>query len=208
MADDWFRNSVWDEETARIFYTKLARAKSQRDQYLVIQAITLVDRHPEVTLSLVEEYFKTRRECYHDARAHSARAEAHLKLGDVRAAIAAMKAAMLAEAANPGFRTSCFVDLPYLIARESIREEYPYAIQTLSTHPVDDSEPPIHKFKWHAAKSVLSLDGGNPETVRHHAKLALACAQQRRPWFTLRAKLGLVESEHDKMIKRLREIQR
>ena len=68
-SDDWYRNEDWNESIEEHFYSKLKRARSQRDQYLVIQALTLADNHPKVTLRLVSEYFESRKDQFDDVRA-------------------------------------------------------------------------------------------------------------------------------------------
>ncbi len=53
---DWYRNTQWNEEIEKDFFTKLNRSRSKRDQHLVIQALSLTKNYPEVTLQLINHY--------------------------------------------------------------------------------------------------------------------------------------------------------
>ena len=53
-ATDWFRNTDWNAENEKAFFEKLARSRTQRDQYLVIQALTLSKSHPQAALQLID----------------------------------------------------------------------------------------------------------------------------------------------------------
>lgn len=80
MATDWFRQEIWHEEIEKDFFAQLARSRSQRDQYLVIQALTIATRYPMVSIRLIDLYFETKKSSSDDVRALSARADAHLRL--------------------------------------------------------------------------------------------------------------------------------
>jgi hypothetical protein len=82
-ADDWFRQANWTEQIEREFFVKLAKTRTQRDQYLAIQAMTLANAQPEVALRLVDIYFKTKTTSFNDVRALDARARANQALGRV-----------------------------------------------------------------------------------------------------------------------------
>ncbi len=63
-----------NESIEENFYSKLKRARSQRDQYLAIQALTLADDHPRTSLRLLDEYFVSRKDEFDDVRALLAKA--------------------------------------------------------------------------------------------------------------------------------------
>jgi len=56
---DWFRNEDWSPEIEEQFFRKLGRARSQKAQYLRVQAYTLRKTRPEIALKLLETYFAT-----------------------------------------------------------------------------------------------------------------------------------------------------
>lgn len=76
--EEWFRNTKWDASIAEVFFAKLERARSQRDQYLAIQATALVRSHPKTALDLTDMFLQERRSnsSLELLRALEARAEA------------------------------------------------------------------------------------------------------------------------------------
>lgn len=53
-SEDWYRNDEWNHEIEEIFFKKLGRSRSQKTQYLKIQAGYLVESHPDIVLRLAE----------------------------------------------------------------------------------------------------------------------------------------------------------
>jgi hypothetical protein len=53
-SEDWYRNQEWNQEIEESFFEKLKRSRSQKAQYLLIQAYYLVESHPDVVLRLAE----------------------------------------------------------------------------------------------------------------------------------------------------------
>src|SRR5690349_22700680 len=99
MADDWFRNTEWNESVALAFEQKLKRAR-RKSQYLRIQACTLARHDPKVALELLERYFALGDDFDH-AQAYVDQANAYLALGDVDAAIRSYESALERERAFP-----------------------------------------------------------------------------------------------------------
>ena len=197
-ADDWYRNTEWNEEIEGEFFAKLKRARSQRDQYLVIQASTLVKRHPKISLRLVEEYFESRRDKFDDVRALLARAEALLELGEIDDAMQAFRSVLAREEEFSNHQTGAYVDYPYIVATRGIEKEYESAMEVLRRH-VDRLTFPLDHFQWHAAKALIKNDG-------EHASRALEAAKVRKSGFRFHQNVGLVGKEHAITIKRLLKI--
>jgi len=76
MATVWFRQETWDEGIEQDFLARLSRSRSQRDQYLVIQALTIAKTFPSVALRLADHYFETKKDNFEDVRALSTKADA------------------------------------------------------------------------------------------------------------------------------------
>ena len=102
---DWYRNETWDDEIEREFFAKLKRARSQRDQYLAVQALSLAEPCPEVAIQLTHHYFETRTDSFNDARPLLARARAYRPLTNVQSAIEAYQAAIDKEPESRQFPT-------------------------------------------------------------------------------------------------------
>jgi tetratricopeptide (TPR) repeat protein len=197
-SEDWYRNEDWNEEIESSFFAKLKRARSQRDQYLVIQALTLTNTHPNVSIRLVEQYFETREDEFDDVRALLAKAQAYLELGDTDNAMESFRAVLAREAEFPKHQTGTYVDYPYIVATRKIEREYDNAITVLSEN-IDRLTFPLDYFKWHAAKALIQTDG-------LQASKALEAAEVKKSGFSFHRNVGLVGKEHAKTIKQLCKI--
>ncbi|MFT5137848.1 MAG: hypothetical protein ACI9VI_002579 [Candidatus Azotimanducaceae bacterium] len=82
-SDDWYRNNKWNDEVEMLFYEKLKRARSQKYQYIVIQASYLTDSFPVISLRLIKEYFETRTDKFEDARAYWSQSLAFMAIGEM-----------------------------------------------------------------------------------------------------------------------------
>lgn len=197
-SDDWYRNKDWNKSIEESFYSKLKRARSQRDQYLVIQALTLTDKHPKVSLRLVDEYFESRKEKYDDVRALLAKSNAFIALGDLEGCLATYKKVLQREREFPNHQTGVYLDYPYLVAMQRIEHEFVGALDVLDEH-IDRLTFPLDYFKWHASKALINNDGDE-------AKKALDSAKVKRSGFRFHQDVGLVGKEHEKAIKQLCKI--
>ncbi|GGP45854.1 hypothetical protein GCM10009347_11530 [Shewanella algicola] len=197
-SDDWYRNKDWNESIEENFYSKLKRARSQRDQYLVIQALTLTERHPEISLRLVDEYFESRKDQYDDVRALLAKADALIALDNLEKGISAYQEILERERDFPNHQTGVYLDYPYLVATKKIENEYANALNVLNEH-IDRLTFPLDYYKWHASKALINNDGSE-------AKKALDAAEVKKSGFSFHQNVGLVGKEHERTIKRLCKI--
>lgn len=197
-SDDWYRNKDWNESIAEQFYLKLKRARSQRDQYLVIQALTLSEKHPKISLRLVDEYFESRKDQFDDVRALLARANSFIALSDIERCIATFKEVLERERDFPNHQTGVYLDYPYLVATKKIENEYSDALDVLNEH-FDRLTFPLDHYKWHASKALINNDGTE-------AQKALEAAKVKTSGFRFHQDVGLVGKEHEKTIKHLCKI--
>ena len=197
-SDDWYRNKNWNASIEEHFYSKLKRARTQRDQYLVIQALTLADNHPEVSLRLVNEYFESRKDQFADVRALLAKANAYRTLNDLDGCISAFKEVLGREREFPNHQTGVYLDYPYLVATQKIENEYANALDVLNEH-VDRLTFPLDHYKWHASKALINNDGSE-------AQKALEAAKVKKSDFRFHQDVGLVGKEYEKTIKHLCKI--
>ncbi|MBB1390077.1 hypothetical protein H5185_11700 [Shewanella sp. SG44-6] len=197
-SEDWYRNESWNASIEEHFYSKLKRTRTQRDQYLVIQALTLADTYPEVSLRLVNEYFESRKDQFDDIRALLAKANACKTLNDLDGCISAFKEVLGREREFPNYQTGVYLDYPYLVATQKIENEYANAVDVLNEH-VDRLTFPLDYYKWHASKALINNDGSE-------AQKALDAAKVKRSGFRFHQDVGLVGKEHEKTIKHLCKI--
>ena len=197
-SDDWYRNEDWNESIEEHFYSKLKRARTQKDQYLVIQALTLTDKHPKVSLRLVDEYFESRKDQFDDVRALLVKANAFIALDDLERCVATYKEILQRERESPNHQTGTYLDYPYLVATQKIGNEFANALDVLNEH-IDRLTFPLDYYMWHASKAIISNDGSE-------AKKALDAAKVKRSGFRFHQDVGLVGKEHEKTIKQLCKI--
>jgi hypothetical protein len=204
-ADDWFRQANWTEQIEREFFVKLAKTRTQRDQYLAIQAMTLANAQPEVALRLVDIYFKTKTTSFNDVRALDARARANQALGRVSESVSTMKEILETEREHPGFKTNTFTDFPYFVAVNRLSSEYDAALKTLIDREADLAFP-ISRFKWHAAMSIINAELDNQALAKVHAKLAIDAASVVESGLRYHPGLGLVDERFGDVAAQLRRI--
>lgn len=201
--DDWFRSTTWNDQIEAAFNSKLERAR-KKDQYLRIQAHTLIETHPEVTLHLIERYFN--QECrFFDASALDDRAKALARLGRLDEAYGAYESALKVESEFPGHKTTAFVDYPFLVATERAKQKYQTALEVLS-HRAKDLAFPINKFRWNVAQALIFRDLGQLEESRGYAKAALEASALRHSEFQKHRSLGLVDEKDTSWIREMEEI--
>jgi len=204
-ADNWFRQTNWTEQIEREFFAKLSKSRTQRDQYLAIQAMTLADTQPEVALRLVDTYFKTKTTKFDDVRALDARAKANQVLGRVAQSVSAMKEILEAERDHPNFKTNTFTDFPYFVAVNRLSSEYDAALKTLIDREADLAFP-INRFKWHAAMSIIHSERDDLTLAKVHAKLAIDAASVVDSGFRYHQDLGLVDERFTDVVAKLTRI--
>jgi tetratricopeptide (TPR) repeat protein len=192
--DDWYRNTVWNDQTSNLFFTKLVRARD-KSQYLRIQACTLAPAHPDVALELLQKYFALG-EHFDQAQAYVDQATAYLALGNDQRAIEAYGRALAREREHPNVRTQAVIDLPFLIAIRRMREHYDTALD-LVRQSSKDTLWPVTVFKQQATIALISADLGNQQAARDHAARAIEAAAAQNSRFRDHPTLGLVGSKFD-----------
>ena len=172
---DWYRNTDWNDEIEADFFRRLDPARSQRDQYLVLQALALADGRPDVALRLVDLYFETRTDPFDDTRARLAAARAHFARGGYLDAIAAYKAAKGSAEPGQGAVVPSPLEFAFLVARYRAREEYEAALGELLDLDPPGPDLPDPAFRFHAAQALIFAESGRPAAAaRAQAEAALA----------------------------------
>jgi len=202
---EWFRNKRWSTEIEQSFFTRLARSRTQRDQNLVIQAVELVDSRHDVALRLIEVYFESRTEPFHDSRAWNAKASALQRLGEIEASVEAYRSTLEVEASQPGVQTGARVEYPYLVALHQIKKHYSHALETAEANS-NDIAFPINRFKLCAARAIILGSLGRLALAKAAAEEALRAADETQSEFRHHRQLGLVRDDHKDAMSQLRRI--
>lgn len=203
--DDWFRNSSWDTETEAAFNERLARARKQKPQYLVIQAVHLTNSHPQVALELIERYFALE-DVFHVSRALSAKATAHMALGDVDSALDTLKQAIKWEQDHRGMQTQPELEFGRIVACEQRREEYVYAVAALERDPSCGGPFATGRFLWYGAMALMASDLGDDKQAQQLAKEALSAASEQQSPFPRHTRVGLVSNLDDSFSRQVMEL--
>lgn len=205
MADvDWYRNETWSPDIEAAYFERLKRARSQRPQYLKIQAQHLAQRHPEVALRLIDKYFETGDDFF-VMSAYETQAEALLALGNVDGAIERYKLSLERQRSHPQVQSEAYLDLSLLIARLGRRDLYDFAIDLLEQRkpaPVFN----MSRFKLHAALALISSDQGDLDIASEHARVALANAHATHSGMRYHPDVGLVGNRYSEVQTKLQGI--
>ncbi len=97
---DWYRNTEWSPAIGEAFEARLARSRSQKAQYLSLQGMALVPKHPEVAASLLRRAIELD-DPFESVRALATLAQAHLALGNVEEALESYETALGRQIAQP-----------------------------------------------------------------------------------------------------------
>ena len=195
---DWYRNKDWNKKIEDNFFAKLNHSRSQKFEYIVIQASSLTKTHPQVALHLVKLYFDTRKDKFNDASALLARADSLFELKDINKSMDSYRAVLAREDEFPNFQTSTYVQYPYIVATRKITSEYNNALKTLKKYKSRLAFP-LDYFMWYSAKALI-------ENRFDLATKALETAEIKKSGFRFHQSLGLVGKSHQDTIKRLLKI--
>jgi hypothetical protein len=172
---EWYRNTDWNDEIEAMFFDKLSRARSQRDQYIVIQALTLAASHPEVTLRLADFYFDTRTEDFHDDRARRAVTTAQFAMGGYAEALDNyLKILGGDEDAERDLYVGSPIEFAFLTARYRSAAHYVAALDQLSRITVPEEPAFDPRFRYLCASALLlAATGRDPARAVQDARTAL-----------------------------------
>jgi hypothetical protein len=172
---DWYRNLDWNDEIETDFFARLARSKSQRDQYLMLQALYLSESHPSVSLRLVDLYFDTRTDDFHDDRARRAAAAAHFALGGHVAALDAYLETLDGDdSSERNLHVSSPIEFAFLAARFRSKGHYKAALIQLSSIAIPAPSQLDSRFRYFAANALLLAEiGSDPASAYRQATSVL-----------------------------------
>ena len=197
--EDWYRNKKWNDSISKAFFIKLNRARTQKMQYLVIQSSYLLQKHPDITLMLIKQYFDERSDKFFDNDAFENQAKAFIKLKDVENTMIAYRNVLRREMEFPNCRTNASVDYPYIVAINNIQSEYENVLEVLKNKDESILVWPVNRFQWYAASAIINKDVSS-------AKTAIDIAKENKSGFRHHQKLGLVGREYNKTIKKLKNL--
>lgn len=208
LGEDWYRNKDWNSTIETKFEKNLSRARTQRPQYLYIQAVSLIDRHPDISLVLLERYSDEGDE-FHMAAALSCRGDAHSRIGNLESAVESYKLAIELETKKRVCRTTAKLKLLQLVAENELSHEYEYIhhIANNSFGDLDFLFANSH-YIWNGAVAILMDSENKTEEASRYARAALSAREETRSAFRYHPKVGLVRIRDDKFFFMIQEIAR
>jgi tetratricopeptide (TPR) repeat protein len=193
---DWFRCTDWNERTEAEFFRRLKRARTQKPQYLLIQALTLVQtgrpEFAETALNLIHLFEDEYSEDFFVTNAFDVKAHALTLLERWEDAFQAFEDALSARRARPNVTNDVWLEYPLCIARRRERDRYQRALEILKEFASpQDLLFPVSQFKYFATVALISADQGDREGAVRWARNALAAVSKPAP-FTRHPGVGLV----------------
>lgn len=201
---EWFRNEHWNPEIEAKFFERLNRSRSQKFQYLIIQAYNLLQKHPAIALRLCDQAIAMG-DNLQSASAHLYRSYALGSLGRTREELDALRAAVEAERRMPNYIVGAARAYALLVATKPYPKYFDDALKLLSQNP-PKSAFPLEHFQWNAAAALISYARGFQEEARRNAAVAVQSAERTRSGYSRHAGLGLVGNDHDALIEKMRLI--
>tara|TARA_R110000851_G_scaffold294751_1_gene449498 strand:+ start:64 stop:654 length:591 start_codon:yes stop_codon:yes gene_type:complete len=175
---EWYRNTDWNDDIKRMFFAKLGRARSQRDQYLVLQAHHLSQSHPDVSLRLIDHYFETRTDDFDDGRARGVAAAAQFASGGYVEALDNYMLVLKGQEANQDLYVGSPLQFAFLTARFRSDTHYGAAQAHLTSVDLPADEQFEPRFRYCAASALLhAATGRDPARALAMAQIALGLPQ-------------------------------
>ena len=176
---EWYRNTDWNGEIEAMFFAKLDKARSQRDQYIVLQAHHLSQSHPKTALKLIEFYFETRTEDFHDGRANRVAAAAQFALGGYVEALDNYLKLLKGQEAKEDIYVGSPLEFAFLTARFRSHTHYVFALEQLASFEQPSQKEPEPRFRYCAASALITSEtGSDPVNSLAMARAALDLPQE------------------------------
>lgn len=206
-SDDWYRNESWDQKTEDFFFSKLSRARSQKSQYLKIQAYYLINSAPDVVLKL-GEYFRSHcQDDFWEQELCLYESKAFYNMGKTSQAIVKVKDALNWLVQKPNIKT----DAPYwyaeLVLKKEISEEYKPSLEALKAFHYETPFPTT-QFNYFSYLAILLNRLNETASAKIQAQEALAWANKDKNLLqnTQKQKLGLFKKNTNWPISEVQKI--
>jgi tetratricopeptide (TPR) repeat protein len=190
---DWYRKSTWSKDDQADFSTRLARSRSGRSQYLLIQALHLRSAGlVEPAIELVEQYFREFpvSDGFHYVGALLQKAQCLEALGRIDEAEAAYLATLAEQRTILNYVTTVYTDFPWFAVKYGRRHLYSDALASL-----DAAGPhlmfPALRYQSSAVRALIAAENGDFISARRHAGEALQAAAARHSGFRYHPDVGL-----------------
>jgi tetratricopeptide (TPR) repeat protein len=152
--EDWYRNETWNEEISAAFFEKLKKSRSQKTQNLKIQAYYLLDKHPEISIELIDYARKNCPDEFYEQEFCLYESQVYDKLGKYDLALEKALESIKWRNKHPGHKTNNIYWLARLVLKRNKIELYKAALDILE----EEREPtpfPSHEYEYFGLTSIL-----------------------------------------------------
>jgi tetratricopeptide (TPR) repeat protein len=210
LSRDWFRKHSWSHEDQAEFFARLKRARStSRAQYLFIQALELSEAsqdYDKVAISLFNTVLEEYPGSSMTVRALSRKGNRLERQGRIGEAIECYRLAVDEMRRKLSGQTWAWLDLVWLIARESNEKLYDEALSLITEFGRKAVRFPVVEFKIEASRAFIFVGRGEKEMAAEAACLSLAAAGERVSGLARHPTIGLVKDLNTAVEARLHRI--
>ena len=201
---EWFRRTSWEPSDRNDFFTKLARSRGSKSQFLRIQALHLQEAAIfEPALELLDLLVSQHPDDLDLASAHLQRAGCLTALGRYDEAIEAFRDVFRQEHRFPNVRTHAWIDFGWLAIQHGSAELYEDVLKMINEQPDPVLLLPFDRYRLNAVLAVIADELGEREAARRHATTALQAASESKSGLRYHPKLGLVKNVEPDLHRRL-----
>jgi len=207
--DDWFRRTSWSSTDEAEFFARLRRSRTafHKAQYVRIQAHSLAETGEKqlirTALALLDRLFADYPDPSQLTQAHLQAAHCYEHLGNLDSAIKHFRLSLIAKHQYPNLDAGTDLEFSWFIAQHKLTSLYQEALANLETAHL---ALPVQLFKASVIRAFVAEAQGDTQAASRHAREALKAAGLERSQFRYHQHLGLVGTEHDRVIGQLDKI--
>jgi hypothetical protein len=205
--NNWYRRITWSANDAKEFEARLSRSRSQRAQYLKIQAWTLAETGDptlmDPSIQLANRYLQEDPDGVFTVQAYLIIAKAHATKRDVTGAINAYRKAVKAEARIRGVRSNAYLAFAWFVVTQDLKGAFEEALEAMESMQKTDLIFPINQYKYFGSLALISDYQGDRDLACRMAKNALRAMQQTAGPFSRHKDVGLVDGVEENIQRRI-----
>lgn len=176
-AEDWYRNKSWNKDIEEAFFNKLSRSRSQKPQYLKVQASCLVDSHPEVVVKLSKFFRENCPDDFWEQELCLYESKALRNLEENDLAISKAKESLDWREKKPNIQTHIPYWFAELVLKLGASKEYKNSLAALENFH-QESPFPLTQFHFFGYSAILLSRLGNTDSAKPLALEALSWAKK------------------------------
>jgi hypothetical protein len=206
---DWYRRQTWSEADAAEFERQLRRSRTQRTQYLKLQAWHLAEtRRPDVAeaaIGLANRYLSEDPGGFFEVEAHLIVARAKTTLRDIPLALEAYQTAVKLEAKKRGPRYCAYLEYAWFAATNDLSVVFDSVLSAMQSMEEADLVFPLAQYKYFGSLALISAAMQDWENARRMARDAIK-AQGRAAPFARHKDVGTVTEVDPAVERRIRHL--